>query len=107
MTTSYRIKKAHRESVLNRQRRLAAGIIILTLLLVWILNCGMFSVTTEAAGEESFIYVPVRSGDTIWSIAGEYVPEKTDIRSFVYRIAAENNVDNYLICEGQLLKIPQ
>ena len=106
MTTSYRIKKAHRETILNRQRRLAAGLIILTLILVWVVNCGIFAVTTEAAAEDNFVYVTVSDGDTIWNIAERYMPEKTDIRDFVYRLAAENNVDNYLIYEGQVLKVP-
>lgn len=106
MTTAYRIKKAHRETVLNRQRRVAVGVILAVMLLVWVINCGIFTVTTEAA-EENFIYISVKSGDTIWSIAGEYAPEQTDIRSFMHRISEENDINNYLIHEGQLLKIPQ
>ena len=106
MASTYRIKRAHREAVLNRQRRMAAGVIIIALLAAWFLNGIFFSPTTTEAAVENYIYVPVRSGDTIWSIAGEH-STGGDLRDFVRRISLLNEVEDHLICEGQVLKIPR
>lgn len=105
MATAYRIKRAHRAAVLNRQRRAAAIIVMISLFAAWFLNGTFFSPTSTEAAEENYIYVSVCSGDTLWSIAGEYC-SGGDLRDFVRRIALLNDVEDYIICEGDVLKIP-
>ena len=106
MASAYRIKRAHRATVLNRQRRIAAGIIIFALIMAWFINGLIFSPVPTEAAEDNYVLVSVRSGDTLWSIAGKY-NDGTDIRSLVHRIAVLNDIDDYLIREGEIIKVPR
>ncbi len=105
-STSYRIKKAHREAVLNRQRRLALGAAAAIVLLVWFINMSPVGSLTSEAADRGYICVSVHGGDTIWSVAEEYRPDNTDIRAFAHEIAAVNDIEDHMIYEGQVLKIP-
>jgi nucleoid-associated protein YgaU len=62
---------------------------------------------TDAAPTESsqLIYV-VGQGDTLWSIAGEYAEEGTDIRQFIDRVKKINELRGSLLKPGQQLIIP-
>lgn len=81
--------------------------IILALLAAWILNMCIFNPTAIEAAEDNYIYVPVRSGDTLWNIAAEYRPEGKDLRDYVRLVAAVNGADDYMIRTGQTLRLPQ
>lgn len=50
--------------------------------------------------------VLVRSGDSLWSIAREYVPAHQDIRDYIVQIRHVNRLDNSMVYEGMLLVIP-
>lgn len=50
--------------------------------------------------------VKVVEGDTLWSIALTYLPEKTDIRKVIYDIKKFNNMDTSYIYPGDIIKIP-
>ena len=92
MSKTYMRKKAHREAELNRQRRIALYILSAVVLVVCFVNWGPLSaVTGRAAVDDSYIFVPVRQGDTLWSLAGEYTPEGRDIRDFISEIALINS----------------
>lgn len=56
--------------------------------------------------EEPYIEVKVDKGDTLWDIAGKYMPEKYDIRKMVFEIKEVNNMNNANIYPGDLIKIP-
>lgn len=107
MASAYRIKRAHRQAVLCRQRRIAVAVLIFALFAAWFFNIFLFNPTSIEAADDSFIYVPVRSGDTLWSIATEYKPADKDLRDFVRLVAAVNDTENFMIRAGQTLRIPQ
>lgn len=51
--------------------------------------------------------VYVKQGDSLWSIANLYVPEKEDIRNYISLLKKINSLDeNAQIYPGQELKIP-
>ena len=51
--------------------------------------------------------VYVKSGDTVWQIAGKYATPKDDVREIVFEIKRLNKLDNNAhVYPGQLLKIP-
>ncbi len=106
MTTEYRIKKAHRETQLNRQRRIAAGILICAALFVWFISGGSFGATQTEAAEDSSFYITVSPGDSLWSIASKYRDQGTDIRDYARYIADYNGIDDNMIYAGQNLCIP-
>lgn len=50
--------------------------------------------------------VVVCGGDTLWSIASEYINKNDDIRELVYNIKKTNNLTSAIIVPGQELLIP-
>ena len=52
------------------------------------------------------IVVTVHSGDTLWSLAGEFATSKEDIREVVHRICETNNLNSKNVYPGQTLTIP-
>jgi len=50
--------------------------------------------------------ITVAQGDTLWSIAREYKPEGTDLRTFVYELADNNGLSDCSIVCGQSIFVP-
>ncbi|WP_099192053.1 cell division suppressor protein YneA [Tepidibacter mesophilus] len=50
--------------------------------------------------------VNVMQGDTLWNIAKENIPEKEDIRDYIYMIREVNNLESANIHPGDQLLIP-
>jgi len=58
------------------------------------------------AKEKDTVTVVVKSGDTVWSIAGENNPGNKDLRKLVHEIITENDLADGMIYAGQELVIP-
>lgn len=56
--------------------------------------------------KSEYIEVSVDSGDTLWTIAEQYMPSDMDIRKAVYIIKDINDIDNQLQ-PGQTVLIPE
>ena len=56
--------------------------------------------------KSEYIEVSVDSGDTLWTIAEEYMPSDMDIRKAVHIIKSINDIDNQLQ-PGQTVLIPE
>ena len=55
----------------------------------------------------SYQIITVNNGDTLWSIASNYVTDQDDIRDLIIAIKHTNNLDNGVVIHpGQQLKIP-
>ncbi len=48
----------------------------------------------------------VQPGDTLWQVARAYIPERMDIRAFIYRLEQVNGLKGGIIHPGQQLLIP-
>lgn len=50
--------------------------------------------------------VEVNKGDTLWTIAKDYLPKDTDVRTLIYEISQFNNMSSLYIYPGDIIKIP-
>lgn len=75
-----------------------------------IISLGYTLNIAEGASKTEYTAVTVSYGDTLWSIAKEYNEEhldsKEDVRTIVYVILNENNIDANKIYPGQIIYIP-
>jgi LysM repeat protein len=58
------------------------------------------------AEPQHFVTHTVRSGDTLWEIAGTHAEGDVDLRNYVLDIKAANGLDTSTIHPGQVLQIP-
>lgn len=77
---------------------------------VTILILGIFTITTmlnfALARDKDTVSVIVKSGDSVWTIAGEYNYNNKDLRKLVHEIIEKNNLGDGTIYAGQELIIP-
>ena len=99
------IKTRKRYRIKNRVR-FASFIVISLLLVCTIFNTVLGFNDALALSEQQYIEIEVDSGDTLWTIADEYMPDDMDIREAVYMICEANDVDANTLYAGQTLNIP-
>ncbi len=85
-------------------KRFLISMSIIILISLFSVNLIISSILSH--GDDIKIYNPhtVTKGETIWSIASQY--NHDDIRDLVYEIGIENNLTNFVIVPGQILRIP-
>jgi len=86
--------------------RFASFIVISLLLVCTIFNTALGFNDALALSEQQYIEIQVESGDTLWTIADEYMPDDIDIREAVYMICETNDVNANTLYAGQILNIP-
>lgn len=86
--------------------RFASFIVISLLLVCTIFNTALGFNDALALSEQQYIEIQVESGDTLWTIADEYMPDDMDIREAVYLICDTNDIDAEHLYAGQTLSIP-
>ncbi|EAX48741.1 Peptidoglycan-binding LysM [Thermosinus carboxydivorans Nor1] len=73
----------------------------------WYGLSGAFAHTNAFLLSSSYQIITVNNGDTLWSIASNYVTDQDDIRDLIIAIKHTNNLDNGVVIHpGQQLKIP-
>ena len=63
------------------------------------------STGSSQGAPETFTYITVYSGDTLWSLAAKYQPNR-DPRDFIADIVALNNLQDSVISAGMQLALP-
>ena len=101
--TNTKTKKRYR---IKNRVRFASFIVISLLLVCTIFNTALGFNDALALSEQQYIEIQVESGDTLWTIADEYMPDDIDIREAVYMICDTNDVDANTLYAGQTLSIP-
>lgn len=82
-------------------------VVIASIFLVIFMSTLSMSFSNGEKPIENYVNIQVRSGDTVWIIAGRNASNEEDIRELVYAIRTINELDrNALIYPGQILKIP-
>ena len=74
-------------------------VVTLIVLTVLALRPSMASVRWE---EETY---RVRSGDSLWSISGEYCPNSVDRQEWINKVRKINDIDGSIIYPGQVITI--
>ena len=81
--------------------------VVLSLILLFsILNLIFGFSSAQSITVETYESVTIEQGDTLWEIAGEYMPEDTDIRFFIYRICQINDIKADDLYPGMTIKVP-
>lgn len=83
--------------------------IVVTLFLVFsFLLIGPLTTSNAASNSVTYETIYVKSGDTVWKIAGQSSNDRDDIRQKVYLIRQLNNLNNNTeVYPGQVLKVPR
>lgn len=103
-------KKTHLQLTISLMRKhslkiltsIVVSIILFTGFALIGTNASSTQLAPAGAGEQTIIVV---GGDTLWSIASNYI-EEGDIRRTVYSIKKRNNLDSTVLQPGQTLIIP-
>ncbi len=98
---------------MNKQRKHIRGRIRFTFFLMMTVIISVAGINTllglnNANGQtkSTYITVEVVSGDTLWTIAENYMPDDMDPREAVYQIKRANGLEQSKISSGEQLRIP-
>jgi hypothetical protein len=98
---------APRLRITARGRAVLLGIVatpLVILALVFGLNAGG-AVATQEGASDTFSYVTVESGQSLWDIAADVAPG-ADPREFAAQVVSLNQLDSGVLQPGQQLAIP-
>ncbi len=92
----------NRKFKLVNRRRFYIFVILVTIAVTSL----TFAATVQGADTaETYRTVVVERGDTLWDIAREYNNGK-DLRVYIKEVKKANNIDDSVIYEGDVLKMP-
>ncbi|GIP37318.1 hypothetical protein J31TS4_05980 [Paenibacillus sp. J31TS4] len=96
----------------KRQKRAVARLLFLILVASLLVSCSSLIKAYAGSGEEGAVSaasvrtVDVLPGDTLWSIAGEYAPDKTNLQPYISKMKKLNGLKSSSIQIGQTLLLP-
>ena len=97
MTIRYRI---------NNRVRFTLFVVLTILLITTCANFALGLSTANSATIAEYLEVHVESGDTLWSIAGTYMNDNSDIRESVYELCQINDINASQLQAGMTLLVP-
>ncbi len=97
MTHRYRI---------NSRIRFTLFVVLVILLVTTCANFALGLSTADSATIVEYLEVQVKSGDTLWSIAGTYMDDGSDIRKSVYELCQINDINASQLQAGMTLLVP-
>lgn len=113
----YRTRPSARPAASTPVRPMAFAKAILGWTLIAIVSAGLLlgvgkslqpaqaSSTLSASAAASFEYVTIMRGDSLWSIAEQYAPNR-DPRDFIAEIVALNNMSDSVVDAGMRIALP-
>ena len=97
MTIRYRI---------NNRVRFTLFVVLVILFITTFANFALGLNTADSATYVEYTEVKVMSGDTLWSIAGTYMNDNSDIRESVYELCQINDINASQLQAGMTLLVP-
>ena len=110
MNTTFRYKR--KSSYFSHRRMLFVAITVVSILLGIVIGNNVISTssssaTTEHTRELYYTSVEIEAGDTLWTIAEEYMSaEYDDINEYIKEIKKINGIYNDTIHAGNYLMVP-
>lgn len=80
-------------------------LVLLSIIFSTLIGLSSFVYGAVADEEQTYVTYKVQQGDTLWSIAKQYLEPNENIRSLVYDIKKANDIGAFLQ-PGQALQIP-
>lgn len=96
MTKTYRI---------NSRIRFTLFVALVIILFTTAVNFALGLNTADSATIVEYVDVEISSGDTLWSIASEYMDD-ADIRKSVYELCQINNINASELQAGMTIQVP-
>lgn len=98
-------------SIYNHNNKYNKGIIITLCIIIFsitiIFNSGNHKAYADTINEKCYRYIEVETGDSLWSIAEEYMSEEYDsIDDYIDEVKQINNIKSDKIYRGATLVIP-
>lgn len=99
---TYRYQR--KQSVRKQQKIISSALV----LLIWGVIIGITFFSNNVAMGETRLpqNIVVESGDTLWTLAQRYAPQRMDIRKYVNLIMEHNSLSGPLVYPGQVLELP-
>ena len=98
-----RENKKKRIRLVNKRRFVT---VVMTCLLVLFMSVSVIISASAIDKPIRYTNFVVHKGDTLWSIAEQYVPQKMDIREYIIEIEKVNPIDNSFLAEGREIILP-
>ena len=95
--------KKKRIKLVNKRRFVT---VIMTCLLILFTSVSVIISAASIDKPISYTNFVVHKGDTLWSIAKQYVPKSMDIRDYIKEIEKVNPIDNSFLAEGREIILP-
>ena len=89
------------KQLINRRREIIVGAIAVAILILALMAVRP-SMATVKWEEETY---RVRSGDSLWSISGEYCPDSVDRQEWINKVRKMNDLDGSIIYPGQVITV--
>ena len=107
--TTYTSTRGLQEQFYNRRKLWITGVILLIILLL--LSAVFITKTVTAKSDRARVKlvtsIEIKSGDSLWSIASEYLSEDyADINAFIKEIKATNRLSSDEIHAGNYIVVP-
>lgn len=99
------IRIGKKKYVIRSTLRFTMFITILCILVITTASAVLGLSNAKGMTKQQYMRIQVKSGDTLWCLAGEYMPN-TDIRKSIHVISEINDTSASELYAGQVLKIP-
>lgn len=97
MTKTYRI---------SSRIRFTLFVAFVIVLITTFVNFALGLSVANSATITEYAQVEISSGDTLWSIAEEYMPANDDIRKSVHQLCKINDISAADLQTGMIIKVP-
>ncbi|NLV35149.1 MAG: LysM peptidoglycan-binding domain-containing protein [Clostridiaceae bacterium] len=91
-----------RRYVLKNKGRFYIFVMMVTIILS---SISLLNFSQSADAGQSYTTVVVERGDTLWDLAKQY-NDKGDLRQYIKKIEEANHINDSMIYEGDVLKMP-